>query len=375
MSDYFFELIQVAIGTREGLSGAPTRDDWFAVYEMSKKQGVVGICFAGVQHLKGDADGRWCVEMPENLYYKWMAYSAQIRQKNEKVNRQCVALQTRLSTEGLRSCVLKGQGVAALYDVVNGNDGHRLSGLRQSGDIDMWVDAKKEDVEALALKVGMTEKPGYLHVGVRFFKDAEVELHYRPAYLRSLRHNRRLQRFCENHKADWTRRDVISDDSTCCLIVPSLDFDVVYQLSHIYRHLFGMGIGMRQLMDYYFVLCSKSSKSHVPSLKSQEVSGTLKRLGLLHFAGAVMYVMREVLHLHEQYMICDVDEKRGKHLLQMVMQTGNFGHMDKEQNNARSTKAGNLRYKCSQWMQLFWLYPEETLCAPIWSLTRALHKI
>lgn len=122
-------------------------------------------------------------------------------------------------------------------------------------------------------------------------------------------------------------------------------------------------------MDYFFVLCSKSSK--VPSSK---VSETLKRLGLLDFAGAVMYVMREVFHLEEEYMICGVDERRGRHLLEMVMQTGNFGHMDDRQKVARSTRVGSLRYKCSQWWQLLWLYPEETLSAPLWSLMRALDK-
>ena len=348
MDSQFYQLIRVAIGTQEGLSRLPSNNEWKALYDMAKKQSLVGVCFAALQKilsispLKGED---W--NMPEMLYLTWMGMAAKIQQKNQTVDEQCAELQAKLSTDGLRSCILKGQGVASLYS-------EHLLGLRQSGDIDVWLDAQKKDVVAWAQKVGMTEKPGYLHVGARCFDDTEVELHYRPTYMRSLRHNRRLQIFCESHRTDWTERNG--------MIVPSWEFDVVYQLSHIYRHLFGLGVGLRQLMDYYFVLCSSYENDN------ENLKKTLSSLGLLNFAGAVMYVMREVFHLEEQYMICPVDEKRGQMLLEMVMQTGNFGHQDERQKEARSSAVGSLRYKMKQWWRLVKLYPEETLSAPVWTI-------
>lgn len=372
INELFFSLIRVAIGTQDTLPHAPSKEEWMELYAMAKKQSLVGIAFAAIQRIANDnhddddnnhsASGKASEDlepcevlakywnMPEMLYLKWMGMAAKIQQRNEIVNKQCIALQKKLADDGLRSCILKGQGVASLY-------GDYLSGLRQSGDIDVWVDASKEKIVNWAKMVGMTEEPGYLHVGVRCFDGTEVELHYRPTYMRSLRHNKRLQDFCEEHKSDWTERHG--------MIVPSWEFDVVYQLSHIYRHLFGLGVGLRQLMDYYWTLSNSPVKG-----ENFDLQKTLKYLGFYDFAGAVMYVMYEVFHIDEHYMICPIDEKRGKMLLRQVMQTGNFGKMDTEQKEARSTTMGSVKYKMSQWLELVRFYPEETLSAPLWSFIR-----
>ena len=353
MYSLFYQLIRVAIGTQESLSRLPSQKEWKALYDMAKKQSLVGVCFAGLQRLGADADEGFArIGMSEMLYLTWMGMTAKIQQKNQTVDEQCVALQKRLSADGLKSSILKGQGVASLYS-------EHLLGLRQSGDIDVWLDAQKEDVVEWVQKVGMTEEPGYLHVGARCFENTEVELHNRPTYMRSLRHNKRLQEFCGEHKSDWTERKG--------MIVPSWEFDVVYQLSHIYRHLFGLGVGLRQLMDYYWTLSNSPLKG-----ENFDLQKTLKHLGLYDFAGAVMHVMREVFGMEEKYMICAVDEKRGKMLLRQVMQTGNFGKMDKVQKEARSTAAGSVKYKLSQWWELLRFYPEETLSAPLWALVRKI---
>lgn len=170
-----------------------------------------------------------------------------------------------------------------------------------------------------------------------------------------------MQEFCEEHKNSYEVRGGI--------VVPSWEFDVVYQLSHIYRHLFGLGIGLRQLMDYYFVL---QAADEGRKTKDERLAHTLKHLGLYDFAGAVMYVLREVFHMEEQYMIVPVDERRGRALLRDVMQSGNFGHQDAKQREARSTAVGSLMFKAKQWWQLVRLYPAETLSAPVWAIARKL---
>lgn len=413
LNTLFFELIRVSIGTQDCLSHIPFDKEWQQLYEMAKKQSLVGVCFAGLQRvnaalplvnergegsdgLKGlsglsgseGSKGNWArfgqekvydrIGMSKMLYLTWMGKAARIQLRNGVMNQQCAILCERFKEKGFRCCVLKGQGVAQLYyaspqpspeseGVIKSHHSEgeleeaSLAMLRQSGDIDLWIDAPKKDVVDWAMKVGITEEAGYLHVGVRCFKNTEVELHYRPTYLRSIRHNRRLQNFCESHKADWTERNGI--------VVPSWEFDVVYQLSHIYRHLFGLGIGMRQLMDYYWTLSSSPLKG-----ENFDLQKTLKHFGLHDFAGAVMYVMREVFGLDERYMICTADEKRGQMLLKLVMQTGNFGHLDEKQKAARSTTAGNVMYKLRQWCELLRLYPEETLSAPLWNVVKRCMK-
>ena len=77
--------------------------------------------------------------------------AAKIQQRNEVVNRQCAELQAKLSTEGFRSCVLKGQGVAMRYP-------EHLRGLRQSGDIDVWIEVKGIENDCYYLKKKLFRK-------------------------------------------------------------------------------------------------------------------------------------------------------------------------------------------------------------------------
>lgn len=336
MNKLFFELIRVAVGVEACLSHTPKATEWQELYAMAKKQSLVGVCFAGIQKLQRKSQ---CP--PEVLYFQWMGMAAKIQQRNEVVNRQCLEVQCKLDADGFKSAILKGQGVASFY-------GDRAN-LRQSGDIDLWVDAPKEKVVGLARMTGSEDKASYLHVGAHYFNDTEVELHYRPTYMRCLWHNKRMQEWCESHKQDWVVR--------YGLVVPSYKFNVVYLLSHIYRHLFGMGIGLRQLMDYYYVLVNANARELTVNCS---INSTLQHFGLDKFAGAVMWVLKDVFGLEREYMICEPDEWRGKALLECVMESGNFGRGQK--------KMPTWLRKLKQWSKLVVMYPIETLSDPVWRI-------
>ena len=55
-------------------------------------------------------------------------------------------------------------------------------------------------------------------------------------------------------------------------MIPTVEFNIIFQLTHIYSHLMNEGIGLRQLVDYYYVLCDfykvyqNFSKTHPSSL-------------------------------------------------------------------------------------------------------------
>jgi len=102
--------------------------------------------------------------------------------------------------------------------------------------------------------------------------------------------------------------------------VPTAAFNVVFQLSHVYNHLLHEGVGLRQIIDYYFLLKSGNNNQLIIE------NGKLKSLGLHHIAGALMWVMKEVLLMDEGWMIARPDEKRGRMLLDIIMAGGNFGH-------------------------------------------------
>lgn len=338
MYQLFFELIRVAIGTQDSLSRLPSAREWGKLYKLAEKQSLLGVCFAGLQNLGADAHcGFAGIGMSEMQYLTWMGVAASIQSKNETVNRHCVELQSRIAESGCRSYIMKGQSNAALYG--------ELSLLRQSGDIDVYIEGGLEKVLACAEKFGGATGVNELEMQVKVFEDTEVEFHYRPFIMRNPWKNKRLQAFfksreeaCLGNRIKLGGMEPASSPAGCLEITaPTVEFDLVHQMAHIHLHLFTEGVGLRQLMDFFFVLRSCGSDDGSPELA--EVRRVIRDLGLERFASAVMWVMGHVFGLAEEEMLWEPDGKDGRFLLGEVMASGNFGQHDKEQRK-RKAKAG-----------------------------------
>ena len=297
-----------------------------------------------------------------------MGMAAKIQQRNQVVDEQCVALQKRLAADGFRGCVLKGQGVAQLYSEL-------LRGLRQSGDIDvlMWKDVfsfaeNKRAVIEYAKNIDPNAEGAEHHVGVHLFQDTEVEMHYAPAYFCNPFANKRFRLWVEEHREPM--------DSGIGFMMPNKDFNLVFLLAHTFRHYMTEGVGLRQLMDYYFVLLSASQedkngstgspvKKAVLIKNSKNICEVLDSFNMLKFAGAVMWVMKEVFGLEREFMICEPNERLGRKLLAHIMQGGNFGHHNTETAASKQTHVGRFINQVAQDLSLSVYYPSEALWAPI----------
>ena len=118
IDNLFFELIQVALGVRVCLSHSPTGEKWRLLYDIAKKQSLVGICFAGVQRLYNDnvnenpsnpsnpLNHLNPLNLPEMDYLRWMAMAAKIQQRNEVVDQQCKELWNVLHEAGFDEAVM-----------------------------------------------------------------------------------------------------------------------------------------------------------------------------------------------------------------------------------------------------------------------------
>ena len=96
------------------------------------------------------------------------------------------------------------------------------------------------------------------------------------------------------------------------------------------------------------------------------VQRELKYLGLWKFAGAVMYVLHEVLGLPKEKMISSMDEKRGKLLLAEILNGGNFGkHFTKYGHFTQQGMAKKYFLKIWRNMHFVRYYPAEALSEPI----------
>jgi hypothetical protein len=64
----------------------------------------------------------------------------------------------------------------------------------------------------------------------------------------------RLQKWFKRN-ADLQCSNVVSlPDGIGEIAIPTTAFNVIYQLTHLYHHFFDEGIGMRQIIDYFFVM-------------------------------------------------------------------------------------------------------------------------
>lgn len=351
----FFELARVAIGTQETLTRLPSETEWEALFDMSMKQSLVGICFLGLHTLGADSDeGYVQIGMSEDLYFDWMGMAAQINMKNDLVNEQCVELQKRLTADGFRSCILKGQGIAERY-------GEELRGFRQSGDIDLWVDADNEKVIDYVMQNYPTRDFGLRHIQFRCYSDTEVELHWIPISTYNSLQMRCLTRYFDN---DRERQFAYRSNGLC---VPTSDFQVVHQLLHVYAHYVYEGVGLRQMMDLYFAQLAGANcqEGSVERAKYGEVLGLFRRLGLLRFVAATQWVLQDVFGMSESVLLCAPDAKEGRKLLDEIMIGGNFGHHDERNHVAGESLVRRLLRRWGRKFRMFRFDPLGTLLMPL----------
>lgn len=346
MNSLFFELIRLAIGKQDSLSRQPSADEWGALYKMAVKQTLVGICFTGVSKLVNSDEGDFA-GMPKTLYYQWLGYASKIQARNEVMNERCVELQRKVRETGFNSFIMKGQGIAVLYG--------DLAGLRQSGDIDIYLEGGYDKVLQFVNATFPTRLINSLEIHYHCFEDVEVEIHFKPFVIDGP-NDRLLQRFFkELSKACF--------ENICSLgfSVPTLEFNIVYQLVHIHHHLLYEGIGMRQLMDYSFLL--QRLQFSVP--KSISV---IKELNLIRFASALMWVLGEVFGLDREKMLWEPNENDGRFLLEEIIQSGNFGKQDERQKCLYDSRWNSFWIIYGKTFRFHRFAPWAWLWSPIWRI-------
>ena len=407
--------------------------NWQQLYSFASKQAILGLCFEGIERLGKE----YPEEMKRNpigreLLMNWMGKAQQIRRQNMKVNAVAGKLFAMLREDGMRCCVLKGQGNALMYP-------NPYS--RTPGDIDVWINASRERIMEYARKtfeLGDDIRLQHLETSL---DGVPVELHFFPCSMNNPIYHARLQKWFRRN-ADLQCSHIVGlPDGAGDIAIPTSSFNVVYQLTHLYHHFFDEGIGMRQIIDYYVVMndfwkvkesfsqpsrpslpkegstafpkplspqgtgdvtapsrCSEPlrSKDGGPSKVSPDCAGwdrlsiegdnsvgstsvtssastalvvvqrELKYLGLWKFAGAVMFVLHEVLGLSEAKMIVPIDEKRGRLLLAEILDGGNFGrHFTKYAGFTHQSMGKKYFLKIWRNMHFVRYYPAEALSEPI----------
>lgn len=349
--------------------------DWYDFYQFACEQAIAGVTFVGIQRL-----GEHGVKPPLDVLMQWIASASLIEQQNKAVNKAATELFKELKNDGLQGCILKGQGNGLMYPNVYS---------RTPGDIDVWVrmaDGRGMKAEGRGLKAdgrglkadgrGMrgdvrdiikyvkernpNGKVCYHHIDGGKIGGVEVEVHYRPSFMNNPIHNYRLQKWFEE-KAEGGRlmEEVELPEGVGSIPVPTVEFNVVYQLVHVFRHLLQEGIGLRQIIDYYYVL--KSNTNHTDDT---DIIVLLNYLGLTKIAGAMMWLLSEVLGLEEEYLIVPKNECLGKVLLAEILKGGNFGQYDIDNIKVNSQLGKNWQ-RIRRDIRMVRYFPSECIWEPV----------
>ena len=220
--------------------------DWQELYSFASKQALLGLCFEDIERLGNEYPEELRLNpIGRELLMTWMGKAQQIRRQNMKVNAVASKLFSMLREDGMRCCVLKGQGNALMYP-------NPYS--RTPGDIDVWIDASRERIMEYAQKkfeLGDDIRLQHLETSL---DGVPVELHFFPCSMNNPLYNARLQKWFRRN-ADLQSSNVVGlPDGIGEIAIPTTAFYVVYQLTHLYHHFFDEGIGMRQIIDYYVVM-------------------------------------------------------------------------------------------------------------------------
>ena len=341
-SELFFQLVRYAIDER---NQAPQieADEWETMFDLARKQSIIGLVFNSVQRMGADAN------IPRQLKMKWFFQVNKIKNRNILVNQCAVKLVEKFRQEGFDCCVLKGQGNAMMYP-----DPY----VRTSGDIDLQVKGGRDKVVQYVKKRFPHTKTAYQHVDYPIFKYVPVEIHYLPVYMNNPVYNKRMKKWFDIQSDEMYGHEVALPDDAGQIVVPSLGFNIVFQLAHLMHHFLDEGIGLRHMIDYYYLL----RKVYQEKLSLDGLQDQLDRLGLRKFAGAVMYIMHDVLGLEEECLIVPVDKARGETLLNEILRGGNFGKHSGLTKHSLATK-----HFMKYWRTMHFIreYPAEALCEPV----------
>lgn len=341
----FFDFLRFCIGSTDEIPSSLKEADWKELYAIAQKQCLVGVLFDGIKKLPAEQVG-----MEKELLLQWMAESQMLEKANVRLNDAAILVSEWFLKKGFRTCILKGQGNALMYP-------NPYS--RTPGDIDIWVEGGDKRVISFVRSISPHEKACYHHIEFLSYKGVEVEVHYRPSFLLCFWHNRKLQKYYERVKEEqYSHRVMLGEHGE--VAIPMVEFNLIFQLTHIFSHLMNEGIGLRQLLDYYFVLSMLSVNCEMLTSLQKE----LKELGLWKFAGAIMYIMQEVFGMPASQLIVPSNEKYGKFVLNEVLEAGNFGKHDARNRFGRSQLGHNLQ-RVYRDMKLVRYFPLEALSEPV----------
>lgn len=361
--DLYLDFLRYSLNDNLTVPSSIGKINWQGLLKFAKEQAIVGVYSRRILFDNNDLNKcDWQGNKPgEDDVMEWMGEVAKLRKRNHLLFEKSADLAKKFHEKDFCCCILKGQGNALHYPMPD---------LRTSGDIDIWAWQKcskgvstRQFIGDFVRKDFPKAKMMYLHIDYPIYNNVPVEVHFYPSILNNPIRNKKLQKFFNSQK-NIVLKHIVShtiENATYSFPAPTDSFNRIFELCHIMHHEFDEGIGLRQLIDYYYLLrrgFTEEERQHDYKL--------LNSFGMYRFASAVMYIMKTVLGLEDKYLLMLPDEKAGKLLLRDVIRGGNFGKYNKSfSHDGKDINPKRYFYKTFHNLSLVRYYPSETLWEPL----------
>lgn len=304
----FFSLLRSGLWEKDliDLSSFPlSQEEWLQLYAESCRQTVQGIMYRGLNYLSSE------FLPPQELLIQWVAESVRIEKNNRRTEEEIIEIDRLFSGKGITLVLKKGQSVATLYE---------YPALRVCGDIDLFFRTVNEYKRANKLirdmDIGIRKRPD----GSREYNWQGIEVEHHPTlidlrnpfiyiYLRKLEMEKGfdLIRFSSSHSSQQVR-------------VPSPLLDLLMLNTHIMKHTFISGIGLRQLCDM-----ARAYYRYYGKYEGEELKTVYRKSGILKWTNLLHNFLTENLGLEEKYLPYRAETVSTEKFLKAVMLNGNFG--------------------------------------------------
>ena len=267
----FYELIQVALDSREILSKTPSEQEWATMFEMSKEQAIAGVAYFALDKIASSGQ-----KPPLDVLFDWIGFSQQIKANYLQCEKATRDLTDILKEGGYNIMVLKGHGLALNYPEKE---------LRPSGDLDIWSFGREREVDEYLASKGLKIDYSHHHHSVFQFEDITIENHYDFINIYTRPSSREIE---SRLKELAIGEEMTLDDGTVCF--PSADFNALFLLMHCANHFLCNEMTVRHILDWglFFMY-------HHKEISWDEYMPYIKRMGIFRFYNLLgLFCMRNL---------------------------------------------------------------------------------
>lgn len=301
--------------------------DWYKVYQLAQEQSVIGVVLAGIERLKS---ANLNLNVPQDLLLQWIGEVQMLEQQNKAMNLFVAELIEKMRNADIYTLLVKGQGIAQCYE---------RPLWRTSGDVDLYLsETNYKRAQDFLTPLAQSVEPelhGEKHIAMHI-NNWVVELHgAMPTRLIS-RIDKVLEKIQNNL---FTGGEVRAwQNGQTIVFLPSPDNDVLIVFTHILKHFFRGGIGLRQICDWCRLLWT-----YKDSLNYRLLESRIKEMGLMTEWRAFGALAIECLGMPKDSMPFLVNDdlnarsamplglsknlkKKADRIMEFLMETGNFGY-------------------------------------------------